>query len=47
MGARVIGPELAKVIVDTFLASGFDPDGPSGGNVRAIEELDQRTRKAG
>ena len=27
MGARVIGPELAKAIVDTWLASDFDPNG--------------------
>ncbi|MDR3537884.1 MAG: RpiB/LacA/LacB family sugar-phosphate isomerase [Acetobacteraceae bacterium] len=46
MGARVIGPELAKTIVDTFLASNFDPNGPSGGNVGAIDDLDRRTRKA-
>jgi len=47
MGARVIGPELAKTIVDTFLASNFDPNGPSGGNVGAIDALDQRTRRVG
>jgi ribose 5-phosphate isomerase B len=40
MGARVIGPELAKAIVDTWLASTFDPNGPSAGNVQAIDRLD-------
>lgn len=40
MGARVIGPELAKSIVDTWLASTFDPAGPSAGNVEAINRLD-------
>lgn len=40
MGARVIGPELAKAIVDKWLASSFDPDGPSAGNVQAIDRLD-------
>jgi ribose 5-phosphate isomerase B len=43
MGARVIGPELAKAIVDTWLASAFDPAGPSAGNVAAIDRLDQRS----
>lgn len=40
MGARVIGPELAKAIVDTFLTSEFDPKGSSAGNVDAINKLD-------
>lgn len=40
MGARVIGPELAKAIVDTWLASEFDPNGSSAGNVEAIDKLD-------
>lgn len=41
MGARVIGPELAKAIVDTWLASEFDPNGASAGNVQAIDRLDE------
>ena len=41
MGARVIGPELAKAIVDMFLASEFDPRGPSAENVAAINKLDR------
>ena len=40
MGARVIGPELAKAIVDTWLASEFDPKGASAANVDAISRLD-------
>ena len=40
MGARVIGPELAKAIVDTWLASAFDPNGSSASNVEAINKLD-------
>ena len=41
MGARVIGPELAKAIVDTWLAAEFDPKGPSAANVEAINRLDK------
>jgi len=44
MGARVIGPELAKAIVDTYLASDFDPAGPSAENVKAIDRLDAAKR---
>ncbi len=42
MGARVIGPELAKSIVDAWLASQFDPNGPSASNVQAIDKLDAK-----
>ena len=42
MGARVIGPELAKSIVDAWLASEFDLNGPSAGNVEAINRLDAK-----
>ncbi|HUR42537.1 MAG TPA: RpiB/LacA/LacB family sugar-phosphate isomerase [Aestuariivirga sp.] len=45
MGARVIGPELAKAIVDTFLASHFDPAGASSANVAAIDRLDGKYHK--
>ena len=44
MGARVIGPELAKAIVDAYLASNFDPNGSSAGNVKAIDRLDEARR---
>ena len=40
MGARVIGPELAKAIVDKWLESDFDPNGSSADNVKAIDRLD-------
>jgi len=40
MGARVIGPELAKAIVDMWVASEFDPKGASAANVEAINRLD-------
>ncbi|PWL33428.1 RpiB/LacA/LacB family sugar-phosphate isomerase [Marivita sp. XM-24bin2] len=42
MGARVIGPELAKDIADAFLSSTFDPEGRSAGNVNAINEVDAK-----
>lgn len=45
MGARVIGPELAKAIVDSYLASTFDPEGPSAGNVEAIDKIDAKYGK--
>ena len=46
LGARVIGPELAKAVVDTWLASDFDAQGSSAGNVGAIDKLDGKYSKA-
>ncbi len=45
MGARVIGPELAKSIVNAWLQSHFDVNGRSAGNVAAIDALDTKYRK--
>ena len=42
MGARVIGPELAKSICDAFLKETFDPQGRSAGNVAAIDQVDAK-----
>ncbi|MDP9810104.1 ribose 5-phosphate isomerase B [Rhizobium tibeticum] len=42
MGARVVGSELAKAIADAYLAQTFDDNGPSAGNVRAINEIDAK-----
>jgi RpiB/LacA/LacB family sugar-phosphate isomerase len=44
LGARVIGTEHAKLIADTYLklAEDFDPTGPSGKNVEAINEVDRK-----
>ena len=44
MGARVIGPELAKAIVDAWLASDFDPKGASAANVDAIDRVEETFR---
>jgi ribose 5-phosphate isomerase B len=46
LGARVVGPELAKAVVDTWLASEFDPAGSSAGNVGAIDKLDGKYSKS-
>ncbi len=46
LGARVVGPELAKAVVDTWLASAFDPQGSSAGNVAAIDKLDGKHARA-
>jgi ribose 5-phosphate isomerase B len=42
MGARVIGTELAKSIVDAWLREQFDPGGRSASNVAAIDQLDEK-----
>jgi len=42
MGARVIGPELAKSIVDKWLENVFDPASRSAPNVDAIDALDAK-----
>ncbi|NIA69683.1 RpiB/LacA/LacB family sugar-phosphate isomerase [Pelagibius litoralis] len=44
MGARVIGPEVAKVIVDRWLENTFDENSRSAANVHAINDLDSRYR---
>lgn len=44
MGARVIGSELAKTVLDAYLATEFDPASHSGANVAAINALDARAR---
>ena len=45
LGARVVGPELAKSIVDTYLAADFDPKGSSASNVEALNALDAKYSK--
>jgi RpiB/LacA/LacB family sugar-phosphate isomerase len=47
MGARVIGPELAKAIVNTWLAKEFDPRSHSAPNVDAIDALDAKYVRGG
>ena len=45
MGARVIGPELAKAIADAYLKASFDPQGKSAGNVAAINAVSEKYTK--
>ena len=48
LGARVVGPELAKNIAETLLTNtlDFDINGPSAGNVKAVNEVDAKYTKA-
>lgn len=45
MGARVIGPELAKKITGEWLSLSFT-DGSSTPKVRALHQIDMETRKS-
>lgn len=47
MGARVIGPELAKAIAEAWLREtmNFDENGKSVGNVDAIDAVDAKYNK--
>lgn len=42
MGSRVVGPELAKAIAESYLAQAFDPEGRSAPNVAAIDAVDAK-----
>ena len=42
MGARVIGPELAKSIVNVWMAAEFDPNGRSGPKVERMIQIDAK-----
>jgi ribose 5-phosphate isomerase B len=44
MGARVIGPELAKTIVDAWLKSEFEGGG-STPKVERMVEIDEKFRR--
>ena len=46
MGARVVGPELAKSIAEAFLGNTFDPNGRSASNVQAINDVDAKYNKS-
>ena len=42
LGARVIGSELAKAVVGSYLEARFDPASHSAANIAAIDEVDAR-----
>ncbi|WEK61035.1 MAG: ribose-5-phosphate isomerase [Candidatus Microbacterium colombiense] len=41
LGARVIGPELAKTLVDEWLGLTFDPQSASSAKVELIDQLEK------
>ena len=49
MGARVVGPELARVIATAWIRSEFEPgrSGPKVARMRELEELDRRISAPG
>ena len=49
MGARVVGPELARVIATAWVRSEFEPgrSGPKVARMRELEELDRRASTPG
>lgn len=46
LGARVIGPELARKLVDEWLNYEFDPSSPSAEKVAVISEYEERNSSA-
>ena len=48
MGARVVGPELARVIATAWVRSEFEPgrSGPKVARMRELEELDRKVSKS-
>lgn len=46
MGARVIGPEVAKTILDVWLRSEFDENSRSGPKVKRMIEIDSKYTRA-
>ncbi len=42
LGARVVAAELAKTIVDAWLDTAFDANGPSAENVKALDGVDEK-----
>lgn len=43
LGARVIGPELAKTLVDGWLDLRFDPASPSSAKVQLIDGIEEES----
>lgn len=42
LGAQVMGPKLAEVLVERWMAASFDPESRSGPKVRRICEYEER-----